>query len=129
MFVYGTLLIEEIWMHLIGRIPDMYPALLEGYHRYQVIQRAYPGLWHQEGAQTQGMWVDGLSRDEISVVDDYEGEEYQKVEVVVTLLIKAKKQEKAMVYVRAPVTQKEWKQIYIPPHPHDPIPASLKPYL
>ena len=57
MFVYGTLLIEAVWFDLIGRIPQRSSAILEGYHRYQVIHACYPGIWHQARSQVMGAWI------------------------------------------------------------------------
>ena len=119
MFVYGTLLIEAVWMNLIGRIPQRSTAILEHYHRYQVLHEWYPGMWHEQNAQVLGAWIMDLNQAEIECVDHYEGHEYEKhwVDIKVGTQI-----HRTQTYARPPVNLEEWQQVYHMPDPSDPLP-------
>jgi gamma-glutamylcyclotransferase (GGCT)/AIG2-like uncharacterized protein YtfP len=43
-FVYGSLLAPEVLHALLGRVPTHKPALLRGFRRYALRDRAYPGV-------------------------------------------------------------------------------------
>mmetsp|Transcript_57674 Transcript_57674/g.160762 ORF Transcript_57674/g.160762 Transcript_57674/m.160762 type:complete len:229 (-) Transcript_57674:42-728(-) len=59
-FVYGMMLSGEAWSALIGRVPEMIPAKLEGYERHGVQCSAFAAIWPEEGGFTIGQMVVGL---------------------------------------------------------------------
>ena len=105
MFVYGSLLYSFVWQDLIGRVPVMKDAHICGFRRYAVRKAWYPGLWHEENGLVSGKFVQGLTADEIALIDEYEGGEYTKtdVEVVVEGRIR-----KSTLYLRPPKDDEEW---------------------
>ena len=109
MFVYGSLLFSFVWKHVIGREPKMRSAKVYGFRRYAVRDSFYPGVWHEEKGVLSGKFVLDLTADEIAMVDEYEGGEYQKSTVQVIL-------EDGMVmgvlYLRPPEDEEEWDRVW-----------------
>lgn len=81
LFVYGTLLIPEFVSKVIGRVPPFEPASLEGYSRYRMRGKRYPGLCAEPGGRTLGGLISGLIPTEFVRLDAYEGDEYQRHQV------------------------------------------------
>lgn len=82
---------------LIGRVPDLLePATLSNYSRHPVKGQVFPGMIpcrsriNNDNSQmispssTNGMLLQGLSEDELRVLDWFEGDEYVRREVKVT---------------------------------------------
>ncbi|KAL8267045.1 hypothetical protein R6Q59_004389 [Mikania micrantha] len=85
-FVYGTLLANDVVQVLLNRIPQTSPAILHGYHRFSIRGRVYPAILPAENKKVTGKVLTGLSAAEIDVLDMYEDEEYDKRVVDVSLL-------------------------------------------
>ena len=112
LFVYGTLLIPEIWMQLIERVPHMSSAKVFGFRRYRVMGAHYPGLWPDD----RGDWIWGalvaVSDKERQKIDEYEGDEY----TLELLWVYAQgEKQKAYTYIRPPVSDEEWNLPYLAP--------------
>jgi gamma-glutamylcyclotransferase (GGCT)/AIG2-like uncharacterized protein YtfP len=85
LFAYGTLLVPEIALAVIGRLPPSRPAHLNGFARYLVTHEVYPGLVREAGASVAGkLYIDLEERDWIRL-DEYEGELYERCSVEVKL--------------------------------------------
>lgn len=73
-FVYGMLCAPSAWGALIGRVPKMRPAILDGFEAKKVAGCAFAGLLEVEGGMVIGQVVSGLKPTERrlmdSVVDD-----------------------------------------------------------
>jgi len=96
-FVYGTLMAPQVLKVLIGRVPDLLEsATLSNYCRYPVKGQVFPGMipcssnnsndniqWIAP-TSTTGMLLQGLSDDELRVLDWFEGDEYVREHVQVT---------------------------------------------
>lgn len=78
LFCYGTLRLPQIMRAVIGRVPGHRPAAAPGYACYAVKGRPYPALVPEEGAAASGVLYEGLTREEIVKLDDYEGPEYRR---------------------------------------------------
>ncbi|EFJ21067.1 hypothetical protein SELMODRAFT_107410 [Selaginella moellendorffii] len=86
-FVYGTLLADEIVRILIKRVPSSCDAVLADYHRFSVRNRVYPGATYRKGDRIKGKKVLlDLTHEELQVMDDFEGEEYKRLTVEPCLL-------------------------------------------
>jgi len=83
LFCYGTLCFPEIMRRVIGVVPASLAAILMDYACYKLSGRDYPGIVPKRGMSTHGVIYQGLSRDQLERLDDYEGEEYQRQRVVV----------------------------------------------
>ena len=108
-FVYGTLLQEDVWQRLIGRVPEIKAAKLRGFRRYQVLFAHYPAMWFSEKEEVSGGMVGGLTPEESHVIDDYEGAEYHKQWVTITA---EGTQHRVQAYIRQPQSPKEWNTRY-----------------
>jgi len=78
LFIYGSLLATEVMSALIERVPVCQPGEIQGYHRYGLTHRPYPGLVQEQGSdgRVQGLIVCGLSEEENAILDYFEGDEY-----------------------------------------------------
>jgi gamma-glutamylcyclotransferase (GGCT)/AIG2-like uncharacterized protein YtfP len=82
-FVYGTLLREDIQRKVIGRVPASEPATLNGYRRPRMFDR--PVIRPAPNAQVDGRILKLLKRRQLHQVDRYEGREYRRKRVRVRL--------------------------------------------
>ena len=87
-FVYGTLMSREVVEGLVGRCPDMRPALLYGHSRFPVVDQVYPGMLPaseaSEGVGVRGMLMTGIRPNELERFDwfeDIDNGEYERVAV------------------------------------------------
>lgn len=80
LFVYGTLRFPEVLDALLGRVPRLSPARVEGWRAAALPGRVYPGLVAAPGV-AEGLLVHGLSPDELEVLHAYEDVDYDVVEL------------------------------------------------
>ncbi|DBB07818.1 TPA: hypothetical protein ACH3X3_009227 [Trebouxia sp. C0006] len=81
-FVYGTLLSEEIVKILLNRNPESHPATVKGYSRYRIRGRVYPAILPTTPSdELTGMVLCGLSEREFEILDEYEDEDYFRTKV------------------------------------------------
>jgi len=78
LFVYGSLQLDEVVEAVIGRRCPARPATLPGYRRRLLRDRSYPGVLPDSQASTEGVLLDGLSAEELAVLDRFEGEPYER---------------------------------------------------
>ncbi|XP_020600205.1 AIG2-like protein D [Phalaenopsis equestris] len=84
-FVYGSLLADEVVSKLLSRVPPCTPAILNGYHRYNVKGRVYPAILPAERKKVIGRVIMGVTKAELCVLDTFEDEEYKRSTVEVFL--------------------------------------------
>lgn len=76
-FVYGTLLAEEIVHILLNRVPESHAATVKGYSRYRIHDRVYPAILPTLASdELTGLVLCGLSEKEFEILDEYEDEDY-----------------------------------------------------
>ena len=85
LFVYGTLLFEPVWLHLIDRVPLLKKGTIYGWSRKSIRGVSYPAICREEGCCVVGALVDDLSEAEWNVVEAYEDVGYVKARVEVEL--------------------------------------------
>ena len=83
LFAYGTLMLPELVEALLGRRLHATPARLEGYVRYRVRDRLYPGIVGQPDATTEGVVIEGLEPADVRRLDAFEGPLYERRQVEV----------------------------------------------
>ncbi|WP_431954631.1 gamma-glutamylcyclotransferase family protein [Nocardia lijiangensis] len=76
LFVYGTLQFPVVLRELIGRCPDLSPAVLPGWRVAALPGRVYPGLVAAARATARGVVLSGLGAREWAVLDAFEDDEY-----------------------------------------------------
>jgi gamma-glutamylcyclotransferase (GGCT)/AIG2-like uncharacterized protein YtfP len=82
LFVYGTLQHPPLLDHLLGRLPELGPALVTGWRAARLQGRVYPGLVPGGSARGHVLEVDD---DELAVLDRFEGPQYEQVGVVASV--------------------------------------------
>ena len=82
LFVYGTLLYSDIQLKVINRIVQGNAAVLHNYKRFQVMQHSYPGIIKHQDSIVEGVIIQ-VNDEEMLLLDDYEGEEYERISVTV----------------------------------------------
>ncbi|KAF3138561.1 hypothetical protein TWF703_004609 [Orbilia oligospora] len=95
-FFYGTLMAFPILSRVIygTQHPDPWqrdrlrirPAILHDHCRHRVKNVDYPGVVAQTGSSVRGTVVEGLSKMDIDRLDAFEGHEYERRQVKVSLL-------------------------------------------
>ena len=77
-FAYGTLIFAEVMEAVAGARYPSEDAVLEGYRRFRVRDRAYPGVVEAEGAETAGRLYRGLTLTALERLDHFEGDLYER---------------------------------------------------
>ena len=85
LFVYGTLLHDDVVRQVIGRVPASDPATLNGYRRMRMLDKPYPVIRPAPAEQVSGRILVGLNRRQLHQFDRYEGKEYRRKRVRVYL--------------------------------------------
>ncbi|NKB82127.1 MAG: gamma-glutamylcyclotransferase [Nitrospirales bacterium] len=78
-FVYGTLMWEEVWSRIVRGTYQKVPAQLRGYQRLKIKEQAYPGLVKGDGAVWGCVWLD-VDTDDVARLDAFEEKYYLRVE-------------------------------------------------
>lgn len=83
LFVYGTLMVPEVVLRLLGHPLEMHTAQVKGYVRFRVKNAVYPGVVRSDpDAIVPGMLLSGLSASDWQILDDYEGSEYERISIM-----------------------------------------------
>jgi gamma-glutamylcyclotransferase (GGCT)/AIG2-like uncharacterized protein YtfP len=75
LFAYGTLRFPQTLRALLCRVPSTSEAIVTGWRAAALAGRSYPGLVSAD-SQVAGVVLDGLTAEEICVIDDYESDPY-----------------------------------------------------
>ncbi|HSH20161.1 MAG TPA: gamma-glutamylcyclotransferase family protein [Draconibacterium sp.] len=82
-FVYGTLLSQEIIKNLTGKSFKTSPAVLKGYKKHCVKGGDYPAIIKMKDSNTAGIVIENVDDDSIDILSFYEGDDYEKKFVTV----------------------------------------------
>ncbi len=84
LFVYGSLLFDDVFRAVTGTSAPHEPAVLEGFARYRVRDATYPAIVREAAARTEGVVYANLDARAIAALDRFEGDMYtrERVEVV-----------------------------------------------
>lgn len=85
-FVYGSLLADDIVRVLLKRIPQSSSAVLPDYQRFSVRGRVYPAILPVENKRVTGKVLFGITNPELDILDIFEDVEYEKSVVEVSLV-------------------------------------------
>lgn len=83
LFVYGSLMNSEVLFSLLNRTFTMKKAKLSGYQCLAVTGVCYPGVRPRKGGVVVGALISGLDQQHLNILDQFEGGQYQRVEVEV----------------------------------------------
>lgn len=81
LFVYGTLVDEDLVQRLVGRRLPWRPAVLEGYCRTLDPRIGYPVVHPLADSTVEGRLLDGVDARVLAALDAYEGVQYRRVVV------------------------------------------------
>ncbi len=84
-FTYGSLMFPEVWERVVGSKYRASPATLHGYLRRGVRNESYPVIVQQgQESHVDGMLYFGISTEDLTRLDRFEGEYYVRhsVEVI-----------------------------------------------
>ena len=84
-FTYGSLMWADIMARVCGHDFASEPALLAGHRRQPVRGQDYPGLRAAPGGQVPGRLYLDVTPDAWARLDAFEGEEYERADVIVSL--------------------------------------------
>eukprot|EP01026_Neomeris_dumetosa_P026613 TRINITY_DN21708_c0_g1_i5.p3 TRINITY_DN21708_c0_g1~~TRINITY_DN21708_c0_g1_i5.p3 ORF type:complete len:150 (+),score=12.54 TRINITY_DN21708_c0_g1_i5:28-477(+) len=99
LFVYGTLLADEVIKVLLKRVPKQRTATLKGYTRYGIKGQVFPAIVPTNNKQSvAGQIMMGLSQKEMKILDEYESDEYFR-ELVEVLIPQEEEAMQVYVYV------------------------------
>ncbi|KAG5031054.1 AIG2-like protein D [Glycine soja] len=120
-FVYGSLLADEVVHTLLKRVPPTAPAILHDYHRFKIKGRVYPAILPVQNNKVYGRVLLGISGVELDILDEFEDVEYTRTDVGVSLKDKSEKlQVCAYVWsnpndpnLYAEWNFEEWKQVHM----------------
>ena len=82
LFVYGTLLSDDLVRKLTGRVFPKRPATLEDFERLEP-PGDYPYITPKPGARVYGSLLDGIDAASLRKLDAYEGDGYRRTPVEV----------------------------------------------
>lgn len=85
LFTYGTLMVPQVMSAVCGASFPAEKAVLTGYRRYGIKNKAFPAIVKENGAHTDGLLYSGISRKAIERLDAFEGDIYCRKKVKVTL--------------------------------------------
>ncbi|MDH3335338.1 MAG: gamma-glutamylcyclotransferase [Rhodospirillaceae bacterium] len=81
LFIYGTLLDEDVSSRVIMETFRIIPATLDGYLAVYVSGQSYPGITRNHTATTSGGVIKNLSEKALSRLEFFEGSEYSLINV------------------------------------------------
>ncbi len=79
LFTYGTLMHPEIWNSLITTEYVALPFTIYNYVQRRLQGRHYPGLIPKKNGIVTGILYSNLNVSDLKKLDDFEGEEYQRI--------------------------------------------------
>ena len=82
LFVYGSLMFQKVFDHVVSRSYQCEKAALAGWRRISLIGEDYPGLIAGEGAVYGMVWKNIIDHD-LALLDVFEGEYYERITVEV----------------------------------------------
>lgn len=103
LFIYGTLMFEDVFRRITGMSLPLHDARLEGYRRYAIAEGGgwlpYPAIIEEEGASVQGKLIRAVPAALITLLDDYEGIEEGLYERATARVRAAEEELEAEVYL------------------------------
>ncbi|MDH4395493.1 MAG: gamma-glutamylcyclotransferase [Limnobacter sp.] len=83
MFVYGSLMFDEVWGRVVKGRYDSFPATASHLVRLAVPGETYPAAVPLEGASIQGLVWQNVGLSDLERLDAFEGREYTRVSIEV----------------------------------------------
>ncbi|PIN23854.1 hypothetical protein CDL12_03422 [Handroanthus impetiginosus] len=84
-FVYGSLLADDVVRVLLNRVPPSSPAVLPNYQRFSIKGRVYPAIVPAENKKVTGRVLLDITPPELHILDEFEDVEYERTTADVLL--------------------------------------------
>jgi gamma-glutamylcyclotransferase (GGCT)/AIG2-like uncharacterized protein YtfP len=84
-FVYGSLMFDEVWKRLVRRRYAKLEARLPGYKKLDIKGELYPGLVKSKNSCVDGIVYLKIKNKDLLSLDKYEGKYYQRTPVLVCI--------------------------------------------
>ena len=84
-FTYGSLMFPQVWQRVVRGSYRAAPAVASGFARLEIIGETYPGMVAQPGSSVPGVLYFDVTAHDIAALDAFEGAEYRRDTVQVTL--------------------------------------------
>ncbi|KAI9295134.1 hypothetical protein K502DRAFT_232541 [Neoconidiobolus thromboides FSU 785] len=102
LFIYGSLQNLTVLKRVLSPKTEftLLPATLKDYKRVTVKGALYPGIYFSDGELTEGKLFKNVTEEDIVKLDRFEGEDYNRTQIVVEVIKDngSKSKEMAMVY-------------------------------
>lgn len=83
LFVYGSLMNEEVLNSLVTGHFNRQSAILKGYRRVHVLRATYPAIFADQNAEVEGLVITNINSNQLAQLDDFEGEFYCRSPVTI----------------------------------------------
>lgn len=84
-FTYGSLMFPQVWRRVVRGVYHSATARLDGHARFAIRGETYPGAVAQAGASIAGVLYFDVSPRDVAILDAFEGIDYRRDIVCVTL--------------------------------------------
>ena len=84
-FTYGSLMFDEVWCKVVAGRYQSEAATLHDCRRFAVSGVSYPGVVAMAGERVAGLLYLDVSPDDLARLDAFEGAEYRREALTVTL--------------------------------------------
>lgn len=99
-FTYGSLMFAPVWRRVVHGAYASLPAVADGYVRQAIRGETYPGMVPLDAGSVEGVLYLDVDQDDIAALDAFEGEEYRRVPLAVTLASGETMQAETYLYLR-----------------------------
>lgn len=99
-FTYGSLMFAPVWRRVVRGTYASLPAVADGHMRQAIHGETYPGMVSCVGASVEGVLYLEVDEDDIAALDAFEGDEYRRTPLAVTLASGETVQAEAYLYLR-----------------------------
>lgn len=97
LFVYGSLMNPEVLEAILGTSFPLKGARLKNFKRVKVKGASFPAIFPKKGSAVDGMLIEDLSEQYLTLLDDFEGDYYQRESV--SVVTSDKSQQLCQVYI------------------------------
>ncbi len=79
-------MVDRVWRQVVGEYSGVpAPALLRGYRRCRILNENFPAMVTDLEAFVPGAVYSGVTDEQVRLLDEFEGHEYKRIDVVVAL--------------------------------------------
>lgn len=84
-FTYGSLMFAPVWERVVSGRYRSLAAELSGYRRLAIVGESYPGIVDAKPGKVAGVLYCDVSAADLQALDDFEGSDYRRCSVAVTM--------------------------------------------